>query len=72
MRFMKIKKLLLAIITVVSLIPVFLSLVNSVHQPQSQSNFQLYQTNLILKTSQIMIIKKLRVLVNIYQDSNHI
>ena len=50
---MKIKKLLLAIITVVSLIPVFLSLVNSVHQPQSQSNFQLYQTNLILKTSQI-------------------
>ena len=50
---MKIKILLLDIITVVSLIPVFLSLVNSVHQPQSQSNFQLYQTNLILKTSQI-------------------
>ena len=53
MKFMKMKKILLAIITIVSLIPVFLSLVDSVHQPQSQSNFQLYQTNLILKSSQI-------------------
>ena len=50
---MKMKKILLAIITIVSLIPVFLSLVDSVHEPQSQSNFQLYQTNLILKSSQI-------------------
>ncbi len=53
MKFMKMKKILLTIITIVSLIPVFLSLVDSIHQPQSQSNFQLYQTDLVLKSSHI-------------------
>ncbi len=49
---MSIKRLILSILTIISLIPVLFSLVNSINQPQVQANLQLYQTNLILQASE--------------------
>ncbi|MGB5770146.1 MAG: CPBP family intramembrane glutamate endopeptidase, partial [Crocosphaera sp.] len=46
------KKIILIVLTVVSLIPVILSLIGSINQPQVQSNLQLYQTNLVLQASE--------------------
>ena len=46
---MPIKRVILIIITIISLIPVFLSLIASINQPQVQSDLQLYQTNLVLQ-----------------------
>lgn len=50
---MIIKRLFIVIITIISLFPVILALVNSVSQPQIQSNLQLYQTNLILQAAEV-------------------
>lgn len=49
---MTIKKILIVIVTIISLFPVILALVSSVNQPQVQSNLQLYQTNLILQAAE--------------------
>ncbi|MEM8779153.1 MAG: type II CAAX endopeptidase family protein [Cyanobacteria bacterium P01_G01_bin.49] len=49
---MSIKRIALIVITIISLIPVFLSLITSINQPQVQSNLQLYQTNLVLQASE--------------------
>jgi membrane protease YdiL (CAAX protease family) len=49
---MTIKRVLLLVLTVVALIPVLVSLIASVSQPQVQANLQLYQTDLILQASQ--------------------
>ncbi|EHJ14834.1 Abortive infection protein, partial [Crocosphaera watsonii WH 0003] len=43
------KRAILIVLTIVSLIPVILSLIASINQPQVQSNLQLYQTNLVLQ-----------------------
>ena len=45
------KRFLLAIITAISLIPFFLSLVSSFTEPQVQTNLELSQTNLLLTAS---------------------
>ncbi|MGL5033332.1 MAG: hypothetical protein ACRC6M_05975, partial [Microcystaceae cyanobacterium] len=45
------KRFLLAIITAISLIPFFLSLVSSLTEPQVQTNLELSQTNLLLTAS---------------------
>ncbi|GFE69808.1 CPBP family intramembrane glutamic endopeptidase [Chroococcus sp. FPU101] len=50
---MTIKKILIVIVTIISLFPVILALVSSVNQPQVQSNLQLYQTNLILQAAEL-------------------
>ncbi|PSF34249.1 CPBP family intramembrane metalloprotease domain-containing protein [Aphanothece hegewaldii CCALA 016] len=50
---MTIKKLIIVLVTIISLFPVILALVSSVNQPQVQSNLQLYQTNLILQASEL-------------------
>lgn len=49
----QIKYILLSFLTFISLIPVVLSLVSSINQPQIQSNLQLYQTNLILQAAEV-------------------
>lgn len=49
---MTIKRVLLLVLTVVALVPVLFSLINSVNQPQVQANLQLYQTDLILQASE--------------------
>lgn len=50
---MTIKKLIIVLVTIISLFPVILALVSSVNQPQIQSNLQLYQTNLILQAAEL-------------------
>jgi hypothetical protein len=50
---MTIKKLMIALITFIALLPVVLALVTSVNQPQVQSNLQLYQTDLILQAAEL-------------------
>jgi len=45
------KRLILALLTIVSLIPFFLSLVSSLEEPQVQSQLQLSQTNLLLEAA---------------------
>ncbi|MDJ0661378.1 MAG: CPBP family glutamic-type intramembrane protease [Crocosphaera sp.] len=49
---MTIKRVILIVLTIISLIPVLLSLIGSINQPQVQSNLQLYQTNLVLQASE--------------------
>lgn len=49
---MNVKRILLSVLTLVALIPVIVSLVASINQPQVQSNLQLYQTNIILQASE--------------------
>ncbi|YAI81808.1 MAG: CPBP family intramembrane glutamic endopeptidase [cyanobacterium endosymbiont of Rhopalodia sterrenbergii] len=49
---MSIKRLILLVLTIISLIPVLFSLINSIEQPQVQVNLELYQTNLILQSSE--------------------
>ncbi|MDJ0597924.1 MAG: CPBP family intramembrane metalloprotease [Crocosphaera sp.] len=46
------KRIILIILTIISLVPVLLSLIGSINQPQVQSNLQLYQTNLVLQASE--------------------
>ena len=46
------KRAILIVLTIVSLIPVILSLIASINQPQVQSNLQLYQTNLVLQAAE--------------------
>ncbi len=46
------KRIILIVLTIISLIPVILSLIGSINQPQVQSNLQLYQTNLVLQASE--------------------
>ena len=41
------------LITIISLVPVVLSLIGSINQPQIQGNLQLYQTDLILQAAEI-------------------
>jgi hypothetical protein len=45
------KRLILALLTIVSLIPFFLSLVSSLEEPQVQSQLELSQTNLLLEAA---------------------
>lgn len=45
------KRLILALLTLVSLIPFFLSLVSSLEEPQVQSQLELSQTNLLLEAA---------------------
>ena len=47
------KRLILAVLTVISLIPFFLSLVGSLNEAQVQSNLELSQTNLLLNATEI-------------------
>ncbi len=47
------KRLILSVLTVISLIPFFLSLINSFSEAQVQSNLELSQTNLLLEASEI-------------------
>jgi hypothetical protein len=49
---MNIKRIILSILTVVSLLPVFLSLVTSITEPQVQANLELYLANLTLHASE--------------------
>ncbi|MDJ0511742.1 MAG: CPBP family glutamic-type intramembrane protease [Crocosphaera sp.] len=49
---MKTKRIILIVLTVISLIPLLLSLISSFNQAQVQSNLQLYQTNLVLQASE--------------------
>ncbi|MBE9223510.1 CPBP family intramembrane metalloprotease [Cyanobacterium stanieri LEGE 03274] len=50
---MNIKRSLLAIITVISLLSVFFALGQSLAEPQVQSQLELYQTNLILNVAEL-------------------
>jgi membrane protease YdiL (CAAX protease family) len=50
---MTIKRAILILLTIVSLLPVFSSLGASVAEPQIQAKLQLYQTNLILDASEL-------------------
>ncbi|NJL83270.1 MAG: CPBP family intramembrane metalloprotease [Chloroflexaceae bacterium] len=52
---MTIKRIILAILTVISLIPVFLSLGSSLSEPQVQARLELYQTNLVLQASELAV-----------------
>ncbi|WLT38035.1 hypothetical protein NON20_21020 [Synechocystis sp. B12] len=45
------KRIILALLTVISLVPFLLSLVGSLEEPQVQSQLQLSQTNLLLQAS---------------------
>ncbi len=45
------KRIILALLTVISLVPFLLSLVGSLEEPQVQSQLQLSQTNLLLEAS---------------------
>jgi len=47
------KRLILAVLTVISLIPFFLSLFGSLNEAQIQSNLELSQTNLLLDATEI-------------------
>ncbi len=47
------KRLILAVLTVISLIPFFLSLIGSLTEAQVQSNLELFQTNLFLEATEI-------------------
>lgn len=47
-----IKRLFLILLTIVAIVPVFISLGESLNQPQAQAQLQLYQTNLILQASE--------------------
>ncbi|MGP0129380.1 MAG: lysostaphin resistance A-like protein [cyanobacterium endosymbiont of Rhopalodia musculus] len=49
---MSVKRFTLLVLTIISLIPVLFSLINSINQPQVQVNLELYQTNLILQSSE--------------------
>lgn len=49
---MTLKRLILIVLTIVSLVPVLLSLGGSLSQPQVQARLQLYQTNLVLHASE--------------------
>lgn len=49
---MKLKQIILTILTILSLVYVSLSLLGSWNQPQIQSRLELYQTNLILQASE--------------------
>lgn len=49
---MNTKRVILSIITIISLIPFLISLITSINQPQVQSDLQLYQTNLVLQASE--------------------
>ncbi|MFM7576744.1 MAG: hypothetical protein ACKO5Q_07380, partial [Microcystaceae cyanobacterium] len=46
------KQLILAVITIISLIPFFLSLVSSLKEPQVQSYLELSQTDLLLMATE--------------------
>ncbi len=46
------KRVILIVLTIISLIPVILSLIGSINQPQVQSNLQLYQTNIVLQAGE--------------------
>jgi uncharacterized protein len=50
---MSVKRLTLLVLTIISLIPVLFLLINSINQPQVQVNLELYQTNLILQSSEL-------------------
>jgi uncharacterized protein len=52
---MNLKRAILFVLTVVSLFPVFLSLISSYQESQVQSNLELYATNLILRASEIQL-----------------
>jgi hypothetical protein len=47
------KRLILGVLTVISLIPFFLSLFGSLNEAQIQSNLELSQTNLLLDATEI-------------------
>lgn len=49
---MTLKRLVLIVLTIASLLPVVLSLGGSLSQPQVQARLQLYQTNLVLQASE--------------------
>ena len=49
---MKIKKLILSILTIVAIAYISFSLISSVTQPQIQSRLELYQTNLLLQAGE--------------------
>ncbi|WP_267383024.1 type II CAAX endopeptidase family protein [Cyanobacterium sp. uoEpiScrs1] len=48
---MSAKRWILLILTIISLIPVLFSLIDSINQPQVQVNLELYHTNLVLQSS---------------------
>ncbi len=50
---MKLRQIILSILTFVVLIPIFLSLFISFQEPQVQSDLQLYQTDIILQGSEL-------------------
>jgi membrane protease YdiL (CAAX protease family) len=52
-KFPQVRYIVVALVTLISLVPVILSLVGSINQPQVQSNLQLYQTNLILQAAEV-------------------
>jgi tetratricopeptide (TPR) repeat protein len=52
---MNLKRVILFILTFVSLFPVFLSLISSYQESQVQSNLELYATNLILRASELQL-----------------
>ena len=49
---MSLKRIILSLLTIVSLAPVILAIGGSLSQPQVQARLQLYQTNLILQASE--------------------
>ncbi len=49
---MTIKRFILGLLTIIALIPVILSLISSLNQPQIQPRIQLYQTNLVLHATE--------------------
>lgn len=51
-KYMKLKQIILSILTFISILYVTLSLLGSWSQPQIQSRLELYQTNLILQASE--------------------
>ncbi|MGF1478678.1 MAG: type II CAAX prenyl endopeptidase Rce1 family protein [Cyanophyceae cyanobacterium] len=51
---MTLKRLILIVLTIASLIPVVFSLGGSLSQPQVQARLQLYQTNLVLQASEFI------------------
>ena len=49
---MTIKRLILAVLTILAVLQVSLSLIDSWNQPQIQSRLELYQTNLLLHAAE--------------------
>lgn len=52
---MKPKRLILLVLTILSLVPVLFALIGSSNEPQVQSQLQLYQTDLILHASEFKV-----------------